>query len=130
LINEEIALPQISTKIYSGGSGKVEFDNNWINWEREKHNDYRTSRGVYHCLYQTLKEIKDPSTGGLPQIVGLFRNKNTKLFGIVEDDKKYVYGKESSESINSESIEWRNENFERTNPETLKIFDGAQRQPS
>ncbi len=130
LINEEIALPQISTKIYSGGSGKVEFDNNWINWEREKHNDYRTSRGVYHCLYQTLKEIKDPSTGGLPQIVGLFRNKNTRLFGIVEDDKKYVYGKESSESINSESIEWRNENFERTNPETLKIFDGAQRQPS
>lgn len=44
--------------------------------------------------------------------------------------KKYIYGKESSEDINSASIEWRNENFERVNPETLKIFDGAQRQPS
>lgn len=128
--NEEINLPKISTKIYSGGSGKAEFNTNWEKWKKEKHNDFRTSRGVYHCLYQTLKEITDPQTGGLPQIVGLYRNKNSRLFGIVDNDKKYIFGKESSENINSTSIEWRNENFERMNPETLKIFEGAQRQPS
>lgn len=130
LENEEITLPRISTKIYSGGSGKEEFYTNWLKWESEKHNDHRTSRGVYHCLYKTLKEIKDPRTGGLPQIVGLYRNKNSRLFGIIENDKKYIYGKESSEDINSTRIEWRNENFERMNPETLKILEGAQRQPS
>ncbi len=130
LNNIEIQLPKISTKVYSGGSGKTEFDKNWEDWQKEKHNEFRTSRGVYHCLHQTLKVVKDSQTGGLPQIVGLYRNKNSRLFGIVENDKKYIYGKESAESINSTTIEWRNENFERMNPETLKIFEGAQRQPS
>ena len=68
-------------------------------------------------------------TGGLPQIVGLYRVKNSRLFGIVKNEKKYIYGKESYEDINSERIEWRNENFERMNPETLKILSGAQKQP-
>jgi hypothetical protein len=129
LINKEIELPLISKKICSEGSGKIEFDKNYQEWEREKHNNYRTSRGVYHCLYDTLKNISDKRTGGLPQIVGLYREKNSKLFGIIENEKKYVLGMESSESLLSENIEWRNENFERMNPETLRIIEGAQRQP-
>lgn len=129
LSKEEIPLGSISTKVFSGGSGANEFDKNWLQWESQKHNNYRTSRAVYHCLYRTLKDIKDQQTGGLPQIVGLYRNKNARLFGIVENKKKYIYGKESSEDINSLGIEWRNENFERINPETLKILEGAQRQP-
>lgn len=129
LHKEEIHLGNTSTKVFSGGSGANEFDKNWLQWESEKHNDYRTSRAVYHCLYQTLSNIKDPRTGGLPQVVGLYRNKNARLFGIVENEKKYIYGKESSEDINSTSIEWRNGNFERMNPETQKILEGAQRQP-
>lgn len=130
LKNKEVKLPKISTKVFSGGSGKTEFNNNWEKWENSKHNNYRTSRAVYHCLSETLKDIKDPRTGGLPQIVGLYRIENMRLFGIVEDEKKYIYGKESSENINSKSIEWRNNDFERIDPETLKIFEGAQRQPS
>lgn len=130
LHKKEISLGNISTKVYSGGSGAIEFDKNWLKWNCKKHNDYRTSRAVYHCLYKTLKNINDPRTGGLPQVVGLYRNKNIRLFGIVENKKKYIYGKESSEDINSSSIEWRNKNFERINPKTLKIIEGAQRQPS
>lgn len=129
LRKKEIQLPKVSTKIFSGGSGSKEFDKNWEKWEREKHNDYRTSRAVYHCLEQTLEEIKDHRTGGLPQIVGLYRNKNARLFGIIKDRKRYIYGKESSEDINSMSIEWRNEKFERMDPETLELVEGAQRQP-
>ena len=129
LKKQEIELPNISTQVFHGGSGGVEFKNNWDYWDSERHNNYRTSRAVYHCLYETLKTIKDPSTGGYAQIVGLYRNKNARLFGIVENSKKYIYGKESSEDINSTNIEWRNENFERTNPETCKIIEGAQRQP-
>lgn len=129
LLKKEIPLGNISTTVFSGGSGAKEFEKNWEQWD-SKHNDYRTSRAVYHCLYKTLKDIKDPRTGGLPQIVGLYRIKNSRLFGIVENEEKYIYGKESSEDINLLSIEWRNENFERMNPETLKILEGAQRQPS
>ncbi|CAM1364022.1 hypothetical protein [Tenacibaculum xiamenense] len=130
LQNQEIELPRISTKVFTGGSGSQEFNKNWLKWNEERHNDYGTSRAVYHCLDQTLKNIKDKRTGGLPQIVGLYRVKNTRLFGIIERGTKYVYGKESSEDIYSTKIEWRNENFERMNPNTLKILEGAQRQPS
>jgi hypothetical protein len=130
LLNEEIELPNYSTKIFSGGSGKKEFDDNWKAWQDAKHNNSGTSRGVYHCLEKTLKKIKDPRTGGLPQIIGLYRKDNARIFGIIEKEKKYIYGKESSEGIKSSGIEWRNENFERINPETLKIFDDAQKQPS
>jgi hypothetical protein len=94
-----------------------------------KNNSHRTSRGVYHCLSKTLNEIKDPKTGGLPQIKGLFREKNLRIFGVIVGNKKYIYGKESTGSIDPSKIEWRNENFERMNPETLKILEGAQRQP-
>ncbi|MEP2508895.1 MAG: hypothetical protein ABJH72_06035 [Reichenbachiella sp.] len=130
LKNEEVELPKVSKMVFSGGSGAKEFNQHWEKWDNPKHNNYRTSRAVYHCLSETLKEIKDPRTGGLSQIVGLYRIRNMRLFGIVENEKKYIYGKESSEDINSKSIEWRNENFERMNPETLKILEGAQRQPS
>lgn len=130
LKNDPIELPDVSTVVFHGGSGNVEFKENWKQWDNPKHNNYRTSRAGYHCLSETLKNIKDSRTGGLPQTVGLYRVGNARLFGIIENEKKYIYGKESSEDINSKSIEWRNENFERMNPETLKILEGAQRQPS
>jgi hypothetical protein len=129
LNNNEIELPLVSKKIYSAGSGKLEFDENYLKWESDKHNDNRTSRGVYDCLYDTLTKINDSGTGGLPQIVGLYREKNLRLFGIIKGNCRYVLGRESSENLNSSNIEWRNENFERINPETLKLLDGAQRQP-
>lgn len=130
LYNEEISLPAISTVVYSGGSGKKEFDNNWLNWKNENHNDYRTSRAAYHCFNKTLKSIRDPLIGGKSQIVGLYRKGSAQCFGIIEEEKKFVYGKEFSEDMNPTNIEWRNENFERMNPETLMILEGAQRQPS
>lgn len=126
----EVRLGSVSTKVFSDGSGAKEFDDKWSKiWDNPKHNDYRTSRAIYHCLYKTLEEIKDPQTGGFPQIVGLYRIENLRIFGIAEKKNKYIYGKLSSEDINSKSIEWRNENFERIDPETLKIYEGAQRQP-
>lgn len=126
----EVPLGNISTKVYSDGSGATEFNKNWSNiWDNPKHNDFGTSRAIYHCLHKTLEEIKDPSTGGLSQVIGLYRIKNSRLFGIVKDNNKYIYGKLSNEDINSEKIEWRNQNFERIDPETLKIIEGAQKQP-
>ncbi|MEI3469675.1 MAG: hypothetical protein V8Q76_13890 [Bacteroides intestinalis] len=126
---EEIALPNISTKVYSGGSGSAEFDTNWLQCDHEKNNNHRTSRAVYHCLSETIRNIKDPQTGGLPQVVGLYRINNARLFGIVENGKKYIFGKEASPKISSQNIEWRNGNFERIDHNTLQRIEGAQVQP-
>jgi hypothetical protein len=127
---EEIKLPNVSAKVYTGGSGSVEFNKNFENFEKEKHNEYKTSRGVYQCFVKTLKNIKDIYSGGTPQIVGLYRIKNAIVFGSVVNEKLYLYGREYIQNINSGNIEWRNENFERTNPHTGKILDGAQKQPN
>lgn len=126
---DEINLPNKSTKVYSGGSGSIEFDENWMQCDNEKNNNHETSRAVYHCLSETLKNIKDPRTGGLPQVVGLYRNKNSRLIGIVENDKKYIFGKEALPEISSQNIEWRNGNFEIIDHCTLKRKEGAQVQP-
>lgn len=127
---EIVELPRISTKIFGCGTGNSEFDSNWSKWTSKSHNNYRTSRAVYHCLVYTLKNIRDKASGGLPQIVGLYRQGNAKIFGIIDSEKAYIYGREVSPRTNLVNIEWRNENFERVNPQTLKLFDGAQRQPS
>jgi len=129
LKNEEIDLPNYSTKICSAGSGKTEFDKNFLYWENKKHNNYRTSRAVFHCLNETLKNIEDIGTGGKPQIIGLYRIDNSKIFGIIENGEKYVLGKKCFDHTNLTNIEWRNHNFERIDSETLTLIEGAQRQP-
>lgn len=130
ITNSEIELPLKSTMVFSGGSGAKEFDDNWTKWKDPKHNNFETSRGVYHCFDQTLDNIKDKRTGGSTQIVGLFRVRNVQIFGTIKRGKKYIFGKEITGDTNEENIEWRNENFERINSESLKLIEGAQRQPS
>jgi len=125
----QIDLPLFSTKVFSGGSGAKEFNVDFEHFEKESHNEYRTSRGVYQCLIKTLNKIKDIYTGGNPQIIGLYRNKNSILLGSVFEEKLYLYGREYLQNVNADNIEWRNENFERTNPNTGKILKGAQKQP-
>ena len=126
---EDVDLPNISTVIYSGGSGGDEFDSNFIAYKSDKENNSRTSRGVYHCLIKTFKSIKDKRTGTVPQIMGLYRNKNRILFGIISNGKRYTNGFEVNENLKLDGIEWRNDNFERVNPEDFKLLQGAQRKP-
>jgi len=125
----EIILPAESMNIYTGGSGKFEFWANWVRWENKKHNNFGMSRAVFHCMQETLETIKEPTVGGIPQIVGLYRKGNARLFGIIDKGKKYLFGKEVIEDIEATNIEWRNENFERMDPVTVNLIKGAQRQP-
>ena len=126
---EEISLPNISTKVYSDGSGKKEFDTEWRNYDTDRNNNHKTSRAVFKCFVNKLKTITDQSVGGLPQIMGLYRIGNARLFGIIEDGKMYIHGKEVSEYIDTSKIEWRNRDFERMDDETLERIKGAQIQP-
>jgi hypothetical protein len=127
--NFQIELPKISYNIFSDGSGKVEFDNNLYKWEQERHNNFRTSRAVYHCLEETLEKIKDKRTGGKPQVVGLYRIGNSLTFGILHNGKKFLNGMEIGDDIVTTNVEWRNELFERIDSKTSDLIVGAQRQP-
>jgi hypothetical protein len=129
ITNFQIELPKVSFNIFSEGSGKREFDNNFHKWEKETHNNFRTSRAVYHCLEETLERMKDKRTGGKPQVIGLYRIRNSVTFGILHNGKRFLNGMEVDQNVNAENIEWRNELFERIDPSSLGLIMGAQRQP-
>jgi hypothetical protein len=128
--NEKIVLPNFSSVIAAEGSGGPEFLERFnYHYDLSRHNDYRTSRSVYHCFTETLDQIENHACGGAPQIVGLYRIANSRFFGIIKDRKRFFMGQEVSYSENLKFVEWRNDLFERCDPENIQILDAAQRQP-
>lgn len=125
----EKEMPKDSDVIVYDGSGKKEFKENWIQVNHEKDNNHRTSRNVYHCLAKTIENTSKFSVGGVPQIVGIYRGTNAISFGIEKKERLYLLGHECSENENLDAVEWRNDNFEITNPHTKKLKDGAHAQP-
>lgn len=126
-----IKLPNESTVVYSDGSGKQAFSTNWIYANHEKANEYNLCRGVYHCVSETIETIDKNDVGGVPQLVGIYRGLLAPtIFGIIKNGKRYLDGKEFLGDISLlNNIEWRNDDFERVNPYTLKLREGAKAQP-
>lgn len=131
IAHTSITLPNESTVVYSDGSGKQSFTANWIYANNEKVNEHNLCRGVYHCVSETIGTIDKNDVGGVPQLVGIYRGLLTPIiFGIIKGGKRYLDGKEFLGDISLlDNIEWRNDNFERVNPYTLKLKEGAQAQP-
>lgn len=130
LSGKKLKLPTQSNIVEVLGSGAAEFSGNFGRfYNNPKYNNYGTSRTVYHCFTETLDDIKDPKCGGAPQIVGLYRINNAINFGIVNGDKIFLGGSEIIKPKSDIFVEWRNENFERVDPQTMKILSSAQRQP-
>ena len=94
-------------------------------------NNKNTSRNVFHCFINTLKNITDNYCGGSPQLVGVYRKPNSyaKYFGIIYNKKRYFAGSEVPYGSIYNNVDWRNENFERCDGENKKIIDGAMHQP-
>jgi hypothetical protein len=131
-----IDLPTESTKVFSDGSGKKLFENLWNEANRPYVNEWLTSRNVYNCFVRTLDEAKlhldDENlnkVGGSPQMVGLYRSGKTNLYGIVRGSERFIQGRKVLYSPCLNSIEWRNDNFERVDPQTMELLSGAQPQP-
>ncbi|HWD87170.1 MAG TPA: hypothetical protein VG367_03520 [Mucilaginibacter sp.] len=130
LSSTKLILPDKSTVIAVAGSGREEFEREFKDkHDKPKFNNHGTSRTVYHCFVQTLENIRDPQCGGIPQIIGLYRIKNAISFGIVKDKKRFLNGSEINQFQNLKFVEWRNELFERIEPEKMEILSSAQRQP-
>lgn len=132
----EVTLPnEYSDIVICEGSGKNDFEKLWTYNYGEKNFNYRTSRAVYQCLYETLSTTEEWTVGRIPQIVGLYRKFNSRFYGIIHDGKRYCIGSTGIIEVNDSAIdeynnlEWRNECFEIADPNWMKRMEGAQPQP-
>lgn len=124
---EEGELPSKSDEIYVEGSGAKDFER--IKRSLKFNINEGTSRFYFHCLSKTIKDCESDTVGGVPQLVGLFRQGPGIIFGIIEGDNRYILSNQINYSEECFNIQWRNSNFERINPETMSLQEGAQAQP-
>ncbi len=110
--SREITLPIESGILHVMGSGANEFNENYKYFQKGKNKN--TTRNVYHCFTTTLKDVKEKTCGGPPQLVSIFRKPNTVgfSFGLIYKRKRYYAGLEVSRSGGIEDIKWRNNDFE------------------
>lgn len=125
-------ISKYSDKLFVLGSGGKEFLNRYDLYQSSEENflNWRTSRTVFHCFCDTLSNIKDVNCGGPPQLTGLYRINNSQIYGIIQNSKRYFQGIDISNLTNFDNIEWRNENFEICDGNTLQRKVSAQKQPN
>lgn len=130
---QNIELPEKSGLIAISGSGKVSLKTWYGEWvgksNQDPHQSGSTSRNVFSAFCDSLESRQDPYSGGAPQLVGIYRVGPSKNFGVIHRGKRYLNGTEVTSSKDFNSIEWRNELFERCCGESMEILNNAQRQP-
>ena len=89
----------------------------------------RTSRSVFSSFCDALDSGGDKHSGGAPQMIGLYRQKAGRSFGIIYNDKRYFEGLPVSDTGQADGIEWRNRRFEICDGATMQRRKEAQPQP-
>lgn len=89
----------------------------------------RTARGVFSSFCDAIESGVDPCSAGPPQLVGLYPSWPARMFGVVWQGNRYLAGKPVPDDAELDNFEWRNCLFERIDPRTLELLDGAQPQP-
>lgn len=135
----EIELPSESRVVAQAGSGvaiQETINNEWCIYDKlisDKKSGYIVkgySRFVFSSLCEAISSKSDKYTGGAPQLVGLYKHQPGLNFGVIFNNKRYLSGKEiSSSQAKRTNVEWRNENFELCDGESMLLLDGAQKQP-
>lgn len=126
----EVCIPEKSGLLVAKGSGKAEFSKN-IQEKFSNTRNSNTSRNIFHCFSYTLQRISDRCCGGPPQLAGIYRKPHDvgRAFGVIYNQRRYLYGIPIFGDINDVQIEWRNTRFERCDGNSKVIFRGAQQQP-
>lgn len=127
----ELPIEKFSYQIRISGSGAKEFVSRYESYKTKP--DFKTSRAVYQTFCDTLKGIKEKSVGGAPQLVGLYRKKESPacVFGVIHENQRFFGGMhiDNYPSAGLNNVEWRNEMFERYEGGNMTIIEGAQKQP-
>jgi hypothetical protein len=122
----KVNLPNESRMALALGSGAGAF----IEWEKRWQRPLgRVSRAVFGAFCDALKSGDDPKTGGAPRLVRLYRDGPGSVVGVIWDGERFILGISVPEENGTSAAEWRNAQFERCDPKTMAIPEGAQPQP-
>lgn len=130
---KDFSIPKESGLIHVGGSGAAEFKKQYNKFNSEKSISANTSRNVFQCFIHTLENISDACCGGSPQLIGLYRNGESKNLGIIYGKNLYFRGMQinnDSNGLDLNTIQWYNEKMERCDSKEQKILADAMRQPN
>lgn len=118
-----------SRMLYIVGSGKSEVDGYREKFKTTSAGD--TSRSMYWAICDAVKGGGDERSGGPLQLGSLYRiDKIGGLLGTVSGRRSFFSGVQILHKDGLKmDCEFRNELFERVNPEDMKWILGAQRQP-
>lgn len=122
--------PKFSGVVFIDGTGKSDFEESYS--EYQKGDLCNTSRNVFQCFCQHLKNNTNSTVGGAPQLVGLYNGKKYfgLNYGIIFNNTKYFQGSPVPYIDESNPIRWYNEMFEICSGTTMKRKDKAMKQPN
>lgn len=121
----EMGLPSQSDLIGTFGSGEKAVTAWHTYWQNTS--QAGTSRSMFGAFCDALVSKADPSSGGAPQLVGLYRQRPAISFGIIYEGQRYLLGIPVNDSIYRDGVEWRNKLFECCDWRTMKVKQNAQR---
>ena len=93
------------------GSGASTFNEQFACWKKSDH--AHTSRAVFSALCTSIDSDAEPTVGGSPQLVGLYRKDGGKVFGVVTGNRASVLGYSFNGRGQEDTVEFRNHLFER-----------------
>jgi len=135
-IKQEKRMPTQTETLYIGGSGRDLFSRTFQGYRNSAiaGSTDAVSQAVFQSICHTIGSGKEPTVGGPPQLVALFRggpkSKASVKFGIIVNGQRFVFGAPISENMQEgNDIEWRNTLSERCDGRTLQRLTGAQAQP-
>lgn len=113
--------------VHIDGTGRNMIENSaktWMGTGAES-----TSRAAVWSFCEALERGADPFSGGVPQIVGIWRKGVGRNFGVIWKGKRFLSGLEVKGEAVWDRVDWFNERFERCSGETGILLEGAQPQP-
>jgi hypothetical protein len=110
--------------VFASGSGTSSVEKHLAAWRSSEAGG--TSRAIFSAFCDSLSAREDLRSGGAPQLVGLYRIKNGRSFGIYFEGRPYVHGMTASKFAGRSAIEWRNELFEIVDPDSGNLATDAQ----
>jgi|ERR1022692_19543 hypothetical protein len=93
---------------------------------RSANADGGTTRGLFRSFVEALATDKVGSSGGAPQLVGLYRIRGGMSFGVLHHGKRFLYGMPVHDLAQDSDLAWHNELFERASGVTRSRLPGAQ----
>ena len=121
---EHFEIPKQSQLIVADGSGKKDAEVEIQHWGSSPAGG--TSRAIFSGFVDGLIDNRDPASGGAPQLGCIYRNGNGRLLGVLHIGQRFYEGSDLLANDELDSVEWRNDIFERVSGETKRRIVNAQ----